>query len=63
MMLLKILTFKNEINIQQKYSTFIISSVFNKKINIQLANSAPYKNSMYSERIQYLIKIFNGREN
>ena len=46
MMLLKILTFKNEINIQQKYSTFNISSVFNKKINIQLANSAPYKNSM-----------------
>ena len=43
MMLLKILTFKNEINIQQKNSTVNISSVFNKKINIQFANSAPNK--------------------
>ena len=34
MMLFKILTFKNEINIQQKNSTFNVSSVFNKKINI-----------------------------
>ena len=40
MMLFKILTVKNEINIQKK-------------------NSTSNKNSMFSERIQYLIKIFN----
>ena len=59
MILFKILTFKNEINIQQKNSTFNINSLFNKKINIQLVNSASNKNYMFNKRIEYLMKIFD----
>ena len=52
-------SFKNEVNIQQKNSTFNINSMFNEKINVQLVKSAFNKNSMFNEIFQYSTKFFN----
>ena len=60
MMLFKIFTFKNEINIQQKNSTFNISSVFSKKINIQFDDYSTTTHWLFKNNSAAVQRQFNG---